>query len=211
MFPEDALLDKLDRMDCGGVLLDAAGRVLRSNPSAECHLARHCGAEDQGGDRGHGWLEQAVGLLLQSAVRFRGMKAASVVTSGSGAGLIAYKTAISAAEDEGCTLLVLIDVEECLRPSEELLQVAFGLTETEARLASRLACGESLQDVVDVLGVSLATGRVHLNAVLAKTGTSRQAELVAVLGRLALASRLERVLGAALALGQAPSPEMNGT
>jgi DNA-binding CsgD family transcriptional regulator len=62
-----------------------------------------------------------------------------------------------------------------------LLRSAFGLTIAEARLASRLASGDSLDDAANMLCVTKNTARVQLKAVFAKTSTHRQAELVALL------------------------------
>ena len=65
-----------------------------------------------------------------------------------------------------------------------LLGRAFGLTAAEGRLAERLAGGQSLDVVADALGISRETARSQLKAAFAKTSTSRQAELVALLHRL---------------------------
>ena len=51
-----------------------------------------------------------------------------------------------------------------------------------------MVCGKSLQDIAKASGVSLGTVRSQTKAVLAKTHTNRQAELVALLARLAMIS-----------------------
>jgi DNA-binding CsgD family transcriptional regulator len=61
------------------------------------------------------------------------------------------------------------------------LQALFGLTRAEAALASALVAGESLADYCQRRGVSINTGKTQLKAVLAKTGTNRQAQLVRLL------------------------------
>ena len=60
----------------------------------------------------------------------------------------------------------------------------FRLTPAEARLAARLACGESLEEASERLAVSLGTARNQLKAIFTKTETNRQAELVALLWRV---------------------------
>lgn len=80
--------------------------------------------------------------------------------------------------------LVLRDLERRRRPSSGDLAVAFGMTPAEQRVARGLASGESLETVCRILGISLGTARVHLRSIFAKTNTSRQAELVAVLAAL---------------------------
>lgn len=61
------------------------------------------------------------------------------------------------------------------------LRYLFGLTPAEARLASSLASGRSLQESAAWLGISVLTARTHLKRVLQKTGTHRQSELVLLL------------------------------
>lgn len=62
-------------------------------------------------------------------------------------------------------------------PPERLMQ-AYGLTGTEASVASLLLQGRALAQIAERLDIRLATARSHLKAVLAKTGTHRQSELV---------------------------------
>jgi DNA-binding CsgD family transcriptional regulator len=61
------------------------------------------------------------------------------------------------------------------------LRAEYGLTKAEARLASNLADGASLPSMAQAFDVKLTTIRSQLQQVFAKTGTSRQAELVALL------------------------------
>jgi DNA-binding NarL/FixJ family response regulator len=70
-------------------------------------------------------------------------------------------------------------------PSESLLRRLFDLTPAEARLAQALTCGDSLEEVAERLNVKMTTARTQLAAIFAKTHTSRQAQLVAILSRLA--------------------------
>jgi len=67
-----------------------------------------------------------------------------------------------------------------LRPVRD----AFGLTPTESSVAALLAVGLSPGAIADHLGIGRGTVRNHLKAVLHKTETTRQAELVALLSRL---------------------------
>jgi DNA-binding CsgD family transcriptional regulator len=59
-----------------------------------------------------------------------------------------------------------------------ILRLLYALTESEARLAARLAAGEALADCARALGIRPETARTHLRNVFAKTGTRRQSELV---------------------------------
>jgi DNA-binding CsgD family transcriptional regulator len=54
----------------------------------------------------------------------------------------------------------------------------FGLTQVEARLAVMLTDGLALDEIAIHLGVTRTSARTYCKRVLAKTGASRQAELV---------------------------------
>ena len=64
------------------------------------------------------------------------------------------------------------------------MRTVFRLTQAEARLATQLARGESLENVADQFGIGKETARSQLKSIFAKTGVHRQAELVAVLAKL---------------------------
>jgi DNA-binding CsgD family transcriptional regulator/PAS domain-containing protein len=69
-------------------------------------------------------------------------------------------------------------------PNRALLAEAFELTPAEADLAADLLCGLGVREIAARRERSIATVRTHLASVLAKTGTSRQSELVRLLMRL---------------------------
>lgn len=85
--------------------------------------------------------------------------------------------------------LVMLVVHGSLNASSlpiDLLWRAFGLTESEARLAEALLNGDTLADFAQERAVSKQTLRNQLVGVMRKTGTGRQSELVSLLTRLAL-------------------------
>ena len=65
-------------------------------------------------------------------------------------------------------------------PPADLVSL-FALTPAEARLATRLADGEGLDEAAAALGVTRNTARSQLQAIFAKTGVNRQGDLVRVL------------------------------
>jgi DNA-binding CsgD family transcriptional regulator len=81
--------------------------------------------------------------------------------------------------------IVLVDPDIHPQPPEFALRTCFGLTSAEAKLASRVSSGEELKTAADHLGITYETARNQLKTVFAKTETHRQAELVALLSRLA--------------------------
>jgi DNA-binding CsgD family transcriptional regulator len=81
-------------------------------------------------------------------------------------------------------LLVFSEAKVGARLSADYLGGIFGLTPTEARLATSLAQGHSLELIAHDHKISLATARNQLKAVFLKTDTHKQSELVALLLRL---------------------------
>ena len=96
--------------------------------------------------------------------------------------------AVNPAETHAAALVALAfqDAAEPLDLGAGALWEAFGLSPAEAALALRLLEGRSLGEVATAQRVAKQTLRNQLAAVMRKTGTSRQAELVALLTRLAL-------------------------
>lgn len=80
--------------------------------------------------------------------------------------------------DEPAFILALTPVQhqQCVEP---LLIQRFGLTMAEARVASAIAAGLSPQEMAQRDLVSVHTIRTQLKAAMAKTGSSRQAQLAA--------------------------------
>ena len=61
----------------------------------------------------------------------------------------------------------------------------FALTPAEAKLLRLVGIGENLRNAADQLGISYETARSQLKVVFAKTDVHRQAELVALMARMA--------------------------
>ena len=70
-----------------------------------------------------------------------------------------------------------------------VLAVAFGLTAAEAKVAAQIAAGRGLDETAAALGIHRETARTQLKAAFVKTGTRRQPELAALVGRLRPAAR----------------------
>jgi DNA-binding CsgD family transcriptional regulator len=69
--------------------------------------------------------------------------------------------------------------EEALR-----LHEVFGLTPTETKVVETLLAGRTVSETAADLGVAFSTGKTHLTSICAKTGVSRQVELVRLAARL---------------------------
>jgi DNA-binding CsgD family transcriptional regulator len=83
-------------------------------------------------------------------------------------------------------MLMLTPVTRPEAPSVELIRSLFDLTPAEARIARGLAAGQTVKDLAADSGTSTNTVRTHVTSVLAKTGYSRQSDVVALLNGLRL-------------------------
>lgn len=81
----------------------------------------------------------------------------------------------------GSCVAVFVSVHGGQRLPWDRVAAMHGLTRAEARLASLLAEGISLEEAAEALLVSIQTVRSQLKLVFAKTGVTRQAELVALI------------------------------
>jgi DNA-binding CsgD family transcriptional regulator len=77
-----------------------------------------------------------------------------------------------------CVAVFISDPEQQESASQQLLGELFELTPAEANLAIKLARGLSLAEVSEQQSISQHTARAQLKSIFAKTGVTRQAELV---------------------------------
>jgi DNA-binding CsgD family transcriptional regulator len=183
------LLEALDRMCYGGIVLDIAGEILKINHSA-MRLLQDNLPDD------HRWdcskPKEALKALLRSntSARLTLKEDAWMVIHRDAAGqrpLVLHAVPIGDNPEAGSlTVLILVDLEDTPRPTPDTLQKIFGLTPTEAKLAIEIACGKSLDEIAKSHGATIATVRKHLAALFAKTHTHRQADLMALLARVSI-------------------------
>lgn len=182
------LLDALDRMAYGGLVLDTTGKVEQVNSTGERLLSEYCSQDHHAADP-H-WTREALKTLLhvRSTDRFiMGQDNWVVVRRHEKRPLILHAVPLPETGLSGLhTVLILIDLDATPRPTTEALQKIFGCTATEARLAVELTSGKSLEDIARAAQVTIGTVRKQLGSVFTKTNTNRQAELVALLARISV-------------------------
>jgi DNA-binding CsgD family transcriptional regulator len=162
----EILLETLDRIGCGGIISNRDGDLIASNSVAMEIVKRR------------GFSEREV---LNAVCLFQAEE--DWVTSWQEAD---HPLAILRIPAEQDIVLLLVDLERPTLPSTEVLRRIFGLTPAESRVASGLASGFSPDNVAHKHGIHKTTVRTQLASVFAKTNTTRQAELVALLVRLAI-------------------------
>lgn len=182
----DSFAAFIDSVGCGALLVGRDGNLAYATPKARALLddpdgpfrigrgrlhVRDAGAERRlqrlfSGRQGvSAWLFERIVIDLPPAHRLR------VVASAIARGLFSAANAA-----------FLIIVERSERDLTEAIDAAshqFGLTPAEAELLRELAAGRSLDDAADKLARARTTARNQLQAIFAKTGTHRQAALVA--------------------------------
>ena len=83
-------------------------------------------------------------------------------------------------DSDGRLAAMVMAVDPEVRPWSRLDGVvrAYGLTPAEGRLLDAMVDGGGLDRAAGRLGIGRATAKTHLNRILAKTGTTRQADLI---------------------------------
>jgi DNA-binding CsgD family transcriptional regulator len=82
---------------------------------------------------------------------------------------------------QATALVVITPIDRATVPGAEVLQGLFDLTPAEARIARAIGEAQTIEELAQTLQISRETVRTQLKAVLAKTGVSRQSELVSLL------------------------------
>ncbi|MCL9844309.1 helix-turn-helix transcriptional regulator [Ralstonia solanacearum] len=178
---EQILSACLDRWQCGLVICDADGRVQWMNRPARDRIARDGVPHLRDGTlRAHGDKD----ALLRHALMPRSIAhgRATFLTLDH-----AYRqlhlavqplTRADGIADAGGALVMISDGNLAGEIPAAALAALFDLTEAEARLASALVQGDTLEQYAQRRGVSIGTVRYQLKQVLSKTGTNRQSELM---------------------------------
>jgi DNA-binding CsgD family transcriptional regulator len=182
-----ALLDALDRMGYGGLVLGTAGQVKQINSTAKRLLVQLNGQDDRKTDLD--WSRQTLKSLLcgKSTDRFiMGQDSWIVTRRLEKRPLILHAVPLETGLSGLHMAVILVDLDSAPRPTAEALQKIFDLTTSEARLAVELASGKSLEEIALAAQVTIGTIRKQLGSVFTKTNTNRQAELVALLARVSV-------------------------
>lgn len=188
-------LQALDRIDAGTMVVDRSGRVMHASAPAEAILQASPDLEVRSGrlrcrspalnDR----LQAAIRAAVETAAgRPASPPVALAVPREARAPLTLTVTPLRPSAgglgaQRPCALVFVRDPQAPMAV-EPLCQL-FGLTPAEGAVAADLARGLSLDSIARLRGVRIATVRSHVKQILAKTGTHRQAELVALLARSA--------------------------
>ena len=187
----DIYAGAVDQLSVATIILDEKGRLLNTNALASallkeadglCLSGKHLRIENRSTDRE---LQSGLASVIraQQAGETSVVKALRVPRPGgrSALGLVVRPVPVSEwAEGQAgpCAAVFISDPEQRDSASQQTLGQLFGLTPAEANVAILLARGLSLAEVSQVQNISPHTARAQLKSIFAKTGVSRQAELV---------------------------------
>ena len=186
----------LDSISVGVLSVSASGKVLLANEYARTVLAQNDGLSLSR----HGILEagnrqnKSLALFLAKAAKTAkgsGFHAGGNLTIERRSGKRPYhclispthSTTLTAGSEKPAAVIFLTDPEVHPRPHIEIMISAYGLTPAEARVASILSQGKSLDQACEELSIQHSTARTHLRAIFGKLGVRRQGELISLLLR----------------------------
>lgn len=171
----------------GVAVLDASGRVRHGNAMFERICASEDGLTVRRGVLATSRLNEpafsrrlASGLRGESGGRLDVLRPSGCAPYSLHVSPMAPTPSVFGA-DQARVSVVVSDPTAVRAPTEATLSVAYGLTRAESRMVARLADGATVCDTAAQLGISLHTARTHLKRAMAKTGVSRQTDLVRLL------------------------------
>ncbi|MGG5820056.1 helix-turn-helix transcriptional regulator [Falsiroseomonas sp. HW251] len=159
--------------DAEGPIRDSGGRLAARRPEATAELLAAIGTAQRDESR---LGRQGLGVVLGSPARAERASVAHVLPLTGGQlrpGLVPRAAAaVFVAPAVGGTRL-------------DIVSRALDLTPAESRVLERLIAGETLVQAARSLTVAESTAKTHLSRILAKAGVTRQADLLALVARLA--------------------------
>lgn len=186
----------LDRMLFGTISFDAAGAVLEVNEQAKAILSQKDGIRLSGNGlradnaQENEELQRLIGRALAgaaSATDAAGWTEALSLSRASGRaklGVLVRMVPLGEWSEGGqrpASIVFLRDPEHKAAASRDVVRRLFHLTRSEATLSLLLADGLSLEDAAKAMGNTHNTARSHLRSIYAKTGATRQSDLVRII------------------------------
>jgi DNA-binding CsgD family transcriptional regulator len=184
-----ARVSALEEIGLPSAVVGMRGKVVASNPSLD-RLDQQVVARSFGRIA---FTNRSANALLDEAlaqIRSAGGTVRSIVVPGidEHPALVAHVVPIRRSAHDifsmGEGLLIMTPMDKVRAPSASLLDGLFDLSPAEARVARSLTEGESVAEIALRTGVSGATVRSQVKAILHKTGLNRQTDLVGLLSSI---------------------------
>lgn len=195
--PRAALIETLDRLREGVIIVDGAGRAIFLNRVAETILADRRGLCLEKGRLAGATPSQTAALdsSLRSAIdaaNGRGFASGGTVILRGPDGAAPLRVTVSPLRGPlaglGAPSAVLFIHDGALdRAPMDALRRRYHLTAAEARVLAALIQGKAAKTIAGEHGVSVNTVRVQIQRLFAKTGLHRQADLIRLAAGMGLA------------------------
>jgi DNA-binding CsgD family transcriptional regulator len=184
----DAALDALDYLRWGVLLVDNHGSRLAANRRAQEILVARDGLMAQGEDVRAVLADDSARLdrLLISAIKGGGGRRSGALSITRplkahplNVVVIPLRTRSKELADRvPAAAIFMSDPDMRINGNEQHLRELYALTPVEARLATHLSCGRSVEEAAAEMGVTVNTARAYLKRIYSKLGVRRQSELV---------------------------------
>jgi DNA-binding CsgD family transcriptional regulator/PAS domain-containing protein len=184
----ESLEHLIDRTNRGIAFITAAGKPVYVNPALQRIL-----------DSRDGLLVSRTGITAADARAAKALRDAVAAASRHGdggtvdvprpSGIEAYSVVVSPVlrrlgvigSANAAALMVVTDPQQFGTPAADTLRKRYGLTRTEAQVATLFATGLDVDEIAAQFEISVHTARTHLKRILSKTNTPRQAALMRLL------------------------------
>jgi DNA-binding CsgD family transcriptional regulator len=184
-----AIGDVLDGLNAGIFLLDANCRIVHANTAGHSLLLADDYLRDVGGQLFTGdaqlnkRLRQIFGAIGETSRVADGT--AFALNDEDGQRYVAHVLPLASVLRDGAErsfkavgVLFVRQVQANNQPCDELIARSFDLTPAEMRVLQAIVEVGGVPESAQALGIAVSTVKTHLSRVFAKTGTSRQADLV---------------------------------
>ncbi|GAB2187763.1 response regulator [Roseibium sp. LAB1] len=180
----------LNVLSFGIVLVSFSGVVFANRAAQEIHMAKDGLVIDRTLHTGSSQLANDIRQLLANAcaAACKGQDHLASLTVPRPSGLRDFLLTVCSLPDstgrpnDGAKAVVFVsDLEHRPRMRDEILAGLFDLTPTEAEVARALVQGRRTDEIAQELSIAQTTVAFHLRNLFDKTGTHRQADLIALL------------------------------
>jgi DNA-binding CsgD family transcriptional regulator len=184
-------LEMLDQMSAGLFLLDGQGRVLHANTVGQAMLAGRDGLVVRHGRLGA--IDRAAAdrmdAILRGCMAGRRLAGEMRIPRASGHWLLSVcpLSGVTTMFDgiDQCRAWVWVSDPNADRPDlHRRLQVIFGLTPAEQRVAAAMLTGLTTAEIADRQGVSLNTIRSQVQSIFGRLGVRRQSDMIRLVGEV---------------------------
>jgi len=182
----------LDRLGLAVILVDADCRVLMANTASRqfAALQTPLSLGRKGMEAANNGSGRQLSNLVTRCLETRAPQGIVLVSTADGPklwvlGSPVQLNSINVQSSFGqAVMLQIISLCAARTPDLTAVRDVFGLTKAEARVLLGLIEGQTVEECASSRGVSISTIRSQVSALLAKTGTRRQAELVSIVARM---------------------------